>query len=299
MNWLAVIPAWGARCVDAFINSTLPATIIAAKYSGSRVRFMIHTDQHERVQAAMLPWLDRVTFRPVPVEGLHPHHKLGFAHREGIAFAEFGECIAFINADMPGSIEIFSAAEKRFREGKNLIIMAGTRTLGGVPPVGAKSADLLRWTMANAHPTTNENVFGVGRSAMNSTVYFKRGDNVICHAWHLHPFAVFVDRTLSFQGITIDRDLQDNYRQDEIHVITGANEASFAELSPPELVSRLDRRPIDANMIVKWADRNNVSSPLHVWFFQQPITICGTGADIGDRAIVSDIVRRFHAGGAS
>jgi hypothetical protein len=295
MNWLAVIPAWGARCVDAFINSTLPATIIAAKHSGSRVRFMIHTDQRERVQAAMLPWLDNVIFRPVPLEGREPHHKLGFAHREGIAFAEFGECIAFINADMPGSIEIFEAAERRFREGKKLIIMAGTRTLGGVPPVGAKSADLLRWTMANPHPTTNESVFGAGRSMMASTIYFKRGDNVICHAFHLHPFAVFVDRSLSFQGITIDRDLQDNYRQDEIHVITDANEASFAELSPPEKVIRLDSRPMDASTILKWADRRNVSSPLHVWFFQQPIAICGNGTDIGDRAIVADIVRRFNA----
>ena len=40
-----------------------------------------------------------------------------------------GEAVAFINADMVPSREVFAAAERRFSEGKRLIICSSLRTL--------------------------------------------------------------------------------------------------------------------------------------------------------------------------
>lgn len=293
MKWLVGIPAWGQRCLDIFEKATLPATLAAAKHANSQVRFLVHTDNSARLARAMKGC--EVEFRPVPAAGRDPHHKLGHANREAIAKAQSGECLAFINADMTGSIEIFGAAEKRFAEGKRLIMMAGTRTIGGVPPAGARSAELLRWSMQHAHPATRECVFGVGRSKMCSTVYFRRGDDVVCHAWHQHPFALLVDRKIAFHGVTTDRDLQDNYKLEEIHLVTDANESSFAEVSPPERVFELGSVPMNINAILAWATKHNASSPHHAWFFGHAIAICGDGADIGDRAIVDCVLKEFRA----
>lgn len=293
MNWLVAIPAWGQRCLDIFEKATLPAALAAAKYSNSQIRFLIHTDNPARLALSMKGC--EVEFRPVPVAGRDPHHKLGHANREAIAKAAPGECLAFINADMPGSTEIFGAAEQRFNEGKRLIMMAGTRTIGGIPPAGARSADLLRWSVQHAHPAMTECIFGIGRSKMCSTVYFRRGEDVICHAWHQHPFALLMDRKVEFAGVTTDRDLQDNYKRDEIHLVTDANESSFAEVSPPERVFGLGPAPMNISTILAWATKHNASSPHHAWFFEHPIAICGDGGDIGDRAVVNSVLKEFRA----
>jgi hypothetical protein len=286
MNWLVVIPAWGPRCLATFERGALPA-ILAATPATMPLRFLVHTDNANRLRASMTG-LD-VEFRDVP-QGRDPHHRLGAAHREGIAAAKTGEAIAFVNADMVGSVEIFAAAERRFAQGKRLIMMGGTRTIGALAPHSLRSAELLRWSMKHAHPATLECVFGTGHSPMCSTVYFRRGDDVVLHAFHLHPFALLVDRPLSFAGATIDRDLQDNYSRDEIHVVTDANEAAFAEMSPPDRLFGHQHLPMSMETIARWMP-GNASSELHYWFFEHAIAICGDGGDIGDRGVVRDVLR--------
>ena len=225
------MPAWGERCISAMESVTLAATQQSARHCGAELRFIIHTDQPDRL-AKRMPGLE-VEFLPVP-PGSEPHGKLGNAHRQALRAVRPGECLAFINADMICSIELFGVAERHFRLGKRIIMMTGTRTIGARPPVGARSADLLRWSIQHAHPSTTECFFGIGHSKTTSMIYFRRDTDIDLHAFHLHPFAVMADRPIVFSGVTVDSDLQDNFREREIHIITSADEASFAEMSPPE-----------------------------------------------------------------
>jgi len=290
-DWLISMPAWGDRCVGAFVNTVLPAIRAAANGRG-RFRFLIHTDQSARISRAIGGDYQR-EFRPVP-PGLNAHYSLGDANREALQDARPGEAVAFINADMVPSIECFAAAERRFDEGKRLIIMAATRTLSvKPPPVGASSIHLLSWCMENTHPSVRDCFWGEGFSSIPWAVYFRGpGDSVVLHGFHLHPFAVVKDkRPIAFEGATTDRDLVDACSRDEIHLVTSADEAAFAEMSPPERTFPKLSHVINIESISRWGRRN--ASETHRWMFSQPIAICGDGSDIGDRKICDEILNEI------
>ena len=291
MKWAVVVPAWGERCVRALESVTLAATRRSANQCGAELCFIIHTDQPHRVAKCLQDV--EVTFYPVP-PGSEPHGKLGNAHRQALRTARPGECLAFINADMVCSTELFSVAERHFSAGKRLIMINGTRTIGAVAPAGMNSAALLQWGMDHAHPSTTECFWDSGRSTTTSTIFFRSGNNVVLHAFHLHPFAIVIERPVTFRGVTIDADLPDSYQRRDIHVITSADEASFAEMSPPERVFRLGSEPMNVDTVLRWAHKG-VTSPLHLWFFKHPIAIVGDGSDIGDRD-VCDVIYRKVAG---
>jgi hypothetical protein len=286
-DWLIATPAWGERCVGLFLDVVLPAIRAAATRCSGNVRFMVHTDEPKRIKAALDPSAHRVL--EVPGGDDSPHVKLGMVHREALAETGRGECIAFINADMVPSIEMFAAAERRFAEGKRMIMMAATRTQDGIPPIGAVSADLLRWTMEYKHPSIVECFWSSGRTTVPWAIYFRRGDDVVLRGFHLHPFAVMKDRQLNFQGKTIDADLSDNFTHDEIHVVTDANEAAFAEMSPAWRIFKLREQPFSAEFAALWAKKS--ATPMHRWFFTQRIAICGNGQDIGDAAVCEQVLR--------
>ena len=290
MKWLVTIPAWGDRCIKG-LQIAVAAARCSADRCGSQLRFIVHTDDAWRVGLVMKGLETEIL--PVP-PGSEPHGKLGNAHRQAIRHVRNGECIAFINADMVCSQELFGVAEKYFTAGKRLIMMTGTRTIGGIPAVGMNSAELLRWAVSNQHPSTTECFFGRGRSTTTSMLYFRRGEDIVLRAFHLHPFAILLDRPIVFSGVTIDADLADNYEQSEIHIITSADEASFAEMSPPERVFRLSQTPMDVNTVLNWAVKG-VTSPLHLWFFEHPIAIVGDGKDVGDGVVCDLILSRLKA----
>lgn len=290
MRWLVCTPVWGERHTAVFERYTLPAILAAAAHAKRQITFFIHTDNAARIGKILT---DHHIYGGV-IADLPPepnkHLRLGICNREGIAAARTGDVVVLINADMVPSIEFFAAAERRFWEGKKLIMMAGTRTLGGEPTIGARSADLLRWTIAHRHPTIEACFFGEGRSRVCSTVYFHAGQNVVLHAWHLQTAAFVVDRPLSFSGATADDDLANCYTSEEIHVVTDANEAAFAELSPPDLAVDDLGRPMDISAILDWA--MTAANDRHAWFFTHPIAIVGNGGDIGDRAICAEVLAR-------
>lgn len=289
MDWLIATPAWGDRCVGLFLEKVLPATKEAAKHIKGTVRFMVHTDQPKQVKRAIEPFEHRVI--PIPKGHDTPHVKFGKCHREAIAYARFGECIAFINADIVPSVEVFAAAERRFNEGNRMIMMAATRTLGGDPPVGARSAALLRWTMENKHPSIRECFWETGHTTIPWAVYFQRGDEIVLHGFHLHPFAAMKVGDLNFQRKTIDADLAENFDRDQIHVVTDADEAALAEMSPPWRIFKLRDSPITADSIAEWAKGSSTS--VHFWMFKQRIAICGSGQDVGDGAVCEEVLRRI------
>jgi hypothetical protein len=271
-DWLISTAVWGPRCMASFTNYTLPAIRLAAQNIGGNLRMVVHTDA-PRAMAPILSSDDIV----LPVRhGKTNHHSLGDANREALHMARPGECVAFINADMVASVEVFAAAEKQFVAGKRIVMMAATRTLGGIPPVGAKSRELLEWTMAHRHPAISELFWGNGRSSCPWSLYFEDGPNIAMHGFHLHPFALVKDGTSSFYGVTIDRDLMDDISNDDTHIVTDIDEASFAELSPPERVFKLLHKPMTVETIAAWAKRQ--TSPPHRWAFTKSIGITGSGS---------------------
>lgn len=286
MSWLVIIPTWGQRHVDAFRKVVFPAIAAATAGMQSEFRFIIH-NSHDRDKIAEVTKGFSVEFMRVPeVENFH--HCLSTCHREAMAKATRGEYIAFINADMVPSVEIFRATEARLAAGKKLVVTMGTRTLAGteLPPVGAKSADLLRWAWAHPHPWTVDCTWGSGRAQIPSVLYFQREGQVVMHGFHLHPFALVNDRPLRF-GVTIDADLLEAYTHEETHIVTDADELSFAEISPRERDLGRGATPVNIQSMIRWA---HSTTHTHRWLFTHPIAIIGDGSDVGDREVCSSIL---------
>lgn len=286
-DWLICVPVWGERCTKAFLNVTLPClkAAIAEGVSG-RVRFVIHTDDPYDLQLALEGF--EAEFPPVPIHALDSHLP-GVCNREALKWAQHSEVVAFVNADMACSVELFKAAEARFSAGKRMFVLAATRTIGDVPYIGMKSRDLLAWTMRHPHPSIQECFWKIGHSNCPWAVYFKSGETVTLHGFHLHPFAVINDRDMRF-GASIDKDLFECFTHEEIHVVTDADECAFAEMSPPERVFPLlqHEKRLCVKSIVKWARSN--ATPVHRWLFQHPIAVIGDGKNSGAMAVCNEIL---------
>lgn len=286
-NWTISIPVWGDRYVNDFLNVTLPSLKIAAKGISGNLRLIIHTmpADAERMKSALADVGH--TICQAPRSGRQYHYDVGIANREAVEMAAMGDVIAFINADMPCSIEVFSASEKRFAQGKRLIVTIGLRTIGGIPPIGAKSADLLRWNWQHRHPWLIETTWPSGKSHTPTCIFFVKGDTVIMHAWHLHPFAMLKDHPIGFKGSTIDTDLGADLPFEDIHVVTDCNELAFAEMSPITRNSGIHNKPNDIISLAKFGAGH--TNALHRWYFHHPIVIQGKAEDIGNIEICNKI----------
>lgn len=288
-DWLIAVPAWGERCLDAFLGVVLPSLRLALLGTRGHVRWVVHTDQPQRVQARFGKNAD-LTLLPEP-DGDKPHGQLGNANRDALSMARIGEAVALVNADMVPSVEMFSAAERRFAEGKRCIVMTGTRTLSDDrPPVGAASRDLLKWAWDHQHPWIKGTTWGDGKTRTPALIHFKRGDTVVLHGFHLHPFAVLKEQEITFPGITTDHDLIEKFPREQVHIVTSADEAAFAEMSPAERSFGERPNPIDATFVADWATRPNKTTATHRWLFTHRICLCGEDKDIGDAAACADIL---------
>ncbi len=289
MNWLVVIPCWGERHCDVFERVVFPAVVLAATKHSGTVRYLIHTTAHDRDRLQSVTHGYLRTLMLLPLEHNNFYQVLGACHKQALEYALDGECVAFINADMVPSVEIFSAAERRFATGKRLVVTTGTRTLDDTsapPPIGAKSADLLLWAWCHPHQWTIDCTWGKMHTRVPSVVYFDREGFVNMHGFHLHPFALIKDRALDFKW-TIDCNLVNSYSCDEIHVVTDAHELSFAELSPRERSYGQYPEYYGIDKMIEWAKETD---EMQRWFFTHPIAIIGDGSDIGDRAICNQIL---------
>lgn len=289
-SWFISVPAWGSRCISSFRHFGLPSIVNALDCAGAKARFLIHTDEEQKLRSAM-SGLDAV-FRPVP-QAVSIHHSLGAAHREAIEVAPDGARIVLLCADMVVSRECFAAMDRRLAEGKKLIMVAATRTLGGRPPIRARSRELIEWTLRHKHPIIEQCFWGDGKSSSPWAVYFRKGESVVLRAFHLHPLVAIKDRKIAFHGTTIDQDMAGVYGRREIHVVRDPDEMSCAELSPLERGATFKpmARPMDVDSIARWAWKRTID--LHEWFFlDNPIRLCGSG-DCGEQSICNAVVAKL------
>ncbi len=291
-DWLIVIPAWGERALDYLQTTSLPSVQAALDYAGvTTARFIIHTD-NERLVRKLVP--GALTL-PAPT-CVSKYHGLGYCHQQAISRAEVGERVVILNADIAVSIELFAACEKRFAAGKCLILAAATRTLSDDrPPIGARSRDLLSWVWANKHPTITEAIWDNGHSQSLSSVHFVNGDEVVTHAFHLHPIAFVRRPGLRFGGITVDYGLIDAFTRDEVHVVVDADELALAECSPTDLSHGLQSDVFNYAAVVRWATKIKSqnqprASAAHKWLFGHRIVIRGSGKELGDSAVADTVL---------
>lgn len=275
-DWLIALPVWGLQYRQIFAQHCWPALKPILPPS---TRFILHTDDP---QFASL-------FADYPVEIRKPsgldnrHRSFADAHRDAIISARMGEAIAILNADIIVSREVFTAAERRFDAGSKMIVAAATRTVGplfgNAAPVMFSASALLDWTMIHPHSIVQQCFYPNGKGAVPYGIYFSDGKNIILRAWHLHPFAVLKDRDLNFKG-TVDRDLCDNFRPDEIHVVTECDEMALAEVSPPTRRLPLVNGSMEDRYLFEWGRDN--ASEAHWRFFEKRIVICGSAATACD-----------------
>lgn len=266
------VPAWGAHYVELATRFTVPAIVAALEATEFDLacRFHVFTDR----RAAFEPLLaaEDVHWHPVPADPGHPG--LTMTHRETLRQAAPGAIVALLNADIVVSREAFRVAHKLL-SGTRLKVLASTGVRSVLaqepPPIGGAAAAVFDWAWRHRHPFMEESVWGRGRTAWPTTLFFESDEAVVARCFHLHPFFVVKDRALDFKG-TVDDDLVARFRPDEIRVL-GEREIGFAEISP---LSRKfpNAGPLTEAHVIQFG-RNFIAA--HVRNFTHPIRICGDG----------------------
>jgi hypothetical protein len=295
MNWTIIIAAWGDRCVPCFLEVGLPAIREALAWAeADDPEILIYTDQPKQIEAALRGFRNQIR---VPIWMHNMHRTLGACHKHALMKCKPGDLVALINADNIVSREVFAACEQQFARGKKLIACAGLRTNSSErPPIGENASRLLEWAWEHRHPWITECIWGSGRAEEPAVIHFVAGDSVVTHGFHLHPLAIKIDgRDLRFRGPTIDDDLVERFRADEMHVVTDPREMALIEISPlDERKFRNREAPfsiadIRAWALQQWPNGRMRANRTHRWFFRQPIRIRGED-DVGDHSICSEIL---------
>jgi hypothetical protein len=285
MTWIVPIPIWGSRWYfDKFIHAALPSINAALEHAAREARFIIHTDQPEFLKKGK--YCGTLETRPIQtLECLY--HTYGNCNRQVLDVANDGEHIAFLASDILVSQEFFKASEARFEQGKRAVVGTAARTIpNGKFPIGASSRRLLDWSFASQrqHEVTKGCYWGRGKNAVSWMTYFEGQRGTVGRAFHLHPFAVHVDRYLWFGKTTVDLDLLERFTHDEIHVVTDIDEMSFCELSGHEKAIQQRSEPISERSILSWCNHPTTCLlPIHKWMFaNHRIVVQGDGSDMLD-----------------
>lgn len=292
MGWLVTVPCWGEKYIAHYLAVTLPAVNAALLHTNRPVRFIIHTDNEPAFAGAQFG--GDVEFRPIEVGD--PYVTYGRANRDALASVREGEYVMLTGSDTIISREFFAACENRFEEGYRCIFGTAARTVAAPHdiPIGASSRELLDWSFRNRHPVTEGGFWGKGCNTQAWAIYFEGPHGITCRSFHLPPFAVVADRPLWFEDTTVDLDLVERFKFDELFVFTDADECSFAEISDANGKSVTQGEPICHDTVVNWAIP--LASSWHCHLFRSRIVVQGTSDDNLDiepcRAILEEIWRR-------
>jgi len=233
-EWIISIPVWGQRYVKIFAEQCRPALLAAAERAQHSVRFLIHTDEASSEPIRLSLGQVEHELRPLP-KADQWWQQMTLAHREVLKLAQSGVIVMPLTADMIVSPEVFEACARRFNEGKRLILCCGIRAVDdGTLPNRSSSRELLGWAWAHRHALTTESMWPDGRSGNWTGIYFERDENVVFHARYPHPIAVMPHGHRDRFFPTIDCNYSENFRRDEVHVVTSPDELAAIEMSPRE-----------------------------------------------------------------
>lgn len=285
-RWIISVPVWGESYVRTFAEAAAPALLAAVGRLHVPVKFVMHTDQPERVRAA-LPDQD-VEFCRVGDRATYV--ALQEAHAEVVAASMFGDRVVLLNADLVVSGNLLERCAEHFDAGRLAIVLLGIRTVAGRerPPAGAAPRDLLAWAWDHRHQIIRDLEWPRGGSLLPTNLFFAAGGSVVARGFHLHPAAIIKQDDTDFSS-TIDGDLLDCYPRDRIHVVVDPDDCSMCEVSPPErrFPVRDDGGMRPRRVAASMASR---ASATHLWLFTHRIGVVGPTRDCGDEQVVGEIL---------
>lgn len=295
---IITVPAWGDAYSKLFLGPVLRSHRAALDrlrqefHNTIQVRYVVQTDRPREV-ARLLGDLDLTLVPTPPNLPANPFPLMCETHTRGLDEAKDGDRVVLLNADIMVSVEAFAAIERRFRQGKKAIVCAGTRTLLGPltwAPGPLTARRLTAWTLRHIHPISRSCYWGSGTTSSPWTVYFHENGSTVLRGFHLHPLAVVKDRPLTFTG-SVDLNLVDNYKFDEIHLVTDADELAIGEISGAWKTHPCTEWPFDIGQIVSWAIRG-AGGPMHWWNFRHRVTLRGDSSAVTiDHAVADEVMR--------
>lgn len=273
------IPAWNPYYVDIACRYTVPAVLASLSESPfSDVTFFIHTDDEPTFRDA-LPGQKIEFLKVAPQKPGRDQHWFAFkeAHQEAVRRTPQGGVLTLLNSDIVVSWEAFRYVADALADGAKTIVSVGIRTtIEGTedrPPIGVDADELFQWIWAHQHKLTSECVWGSGRSHHPTVLYFPDGKgNMSLHGFHLTPMFILKDRPLKFSG-TIDDDLLESYKENEIRFLTGG-EVAFCEISPNWKTHPFGR-PLTVNSVLEFDQRRRLFRKAHVRNFRQRMRVLG------------------------
>ncbi len=278
--WLISVPAWGDEYIKLARDFALPSIVQAARHATRQPFFIVHTDRPSDLTGLFGGF--PCDIRPTPSGGRMD--RLGDMHRDALKDARPGDYFSPLNADLVLSREVFSAAERRFAEGKRLVMIVAPRTLGGHPGFGCDAASMVDFFLGHPHPMVQQATWTSPGTFHPSVIYQRNGDNAGCNAFHMHPVAAVAPAEPIIFNSTVDNDFVCAFSRDDCHIVTDPTEMAMAEISPPD--KRLDgthREGGPPGAIIlrspNWvADWGMGMLPMHRWFFRHRVMYRGTDA---------------------
>jgi len=278
-EWIVSVPVWGERYVKIFAEQAYPALLAAADRTMQSVRFLIHTDE-ESIGALRLV-IDSDVFSSLPC-GDQWWQRMSLAHRQALAAAKGDDFVMPLTADMVVSPEVFEACERRFAEGKRLVLCCGIRAIeNGTMPDRSTSRGLLEWAWTHRHMLTTECMWPDGKSGNWTGIYFEKDGNVVFRPRYPHPIGVMPYKRRDRFFPTIDSSYSQNFSHAEVHVVTNPDELAAIELSPPEKALEFVGPSFSDRMRSGQLEVMNVMSG---WIYDHRISIKGDPALVTDDA---------------
>lgn len=308
-RWSIIVPVWGERYLNIFINAGLPALrqavrVLRASVPEADVEYVFNTDT---MDVSGLRNTDGVPIRgyPVPSDD-RAFESLSQSHRAAIARANINDRLVLLTADLVISSSSLLACHKQFEAGKLLVCCMGMRVSdetvvghGMDPAIYASGRTLLGWGWDHRHPMTRECTWPDGHSYDLWRMYFEKDDEVACRLCLPHPIALVRDSRPVHFAPTIDVNVAMNYTREETHLVTDPAEVAMIELSPPE------KDFIHTESMRYRYDNNAPSLPSfglmvndrHRHFFGHKIIVKGKGGNCGDQEVVSKLLGPIYAPG--
>lgn len=291
VRWVINIPVWGEDYRRRWIERGYPAICAALKHAGfPQHRWVVHTDRPQ--QFLQLFANDTVDYTDRPHE-ISASAELGTADRRGFAQTHVGETIMFLNADMVPSVEVFARCEEIFRAGRKVLVSCPSiRTIDAKPPIG-NGAELADWALAFSHQFTIDCIWTKGRCKLPPYMIFQkadRPDNVVMHAFDLHPLAIFKTHDYQLRSPTASEFISEfDFRQ--VYIVRHP-EMIIAEPCGNLEYARFRKRAYDKNDVVDWA-RHIFSGRTQQLQFRQQIVLRGL-IDPQAQAVANDVYARLQ-----
>lgn len=266
------ISAWGDAYIEKMCKGML-ASIAAGEPSTvtGDIDLEITTDQ--KISHPTLQMFRSVKFFPFNASSDDRYKNMGDCDRKFVERSK-DSIMFFLPPDCVLAAGSLSYAIKKISEGNKAVVATGVRCYDKFfpPPLGLSPRDMTIWGWDHIHSFTKLQIWGEVPSWRHAAcLWFRAEAGMVGRCFHLHPVAVVNDgRSIGFDG-TIDLDLLNNFRPDEIFVVDDSDNFSMFEFSGPERhLGKPMNIPMNEDVVRRFAISRSVS-PVHEYFFSHRI----------------------------